>query len=99
MQLKSISALEWDFNGFSFIFAVHQTVDGITVRPRPRAMVSIETAKPKIKLSHKSNKTIGDVQAASDTRIRRLIPYMSYHNPGNDYNYNPMEFLSLVIKI
>lgn len=66
-------------------------VDGITVNPRK--MLLATAAKPKMKLS---NRTIGETQ--TDTRIRRLIPYTSYYNPGDDYSYNPMEFLSLVNK-
>lgn len=77
------------------IFLAHQAVDGITVKPSE--MVSLTTSKPNMKSSYKLNKTIhGGTQSASDSRIRRLIPYMSYYNNGHDYTYNPMEFLSLV---
>lgn len=80
----------------SFIFTAHQVADGITVRA---SEVSIASAKPKMKTLVKSNKTVdGEVQITSDTRVRRLIPYMSFYHPGHEYSYNPLEFLPVVNK-
>lgn len=50
-----------------------------------------------MKPSHKSNRTIdGEIQVTSDSRLRRLIPYMSYYYPGNDYKNYQSEFLPVV---
>lgn len=68
-------------------------MDGITVKPIDK--ISITTSQP-MKSPLKTNKTIGgEVQIISDKRFRRLIPYMSYYYPGNDFNY-PVDFMPMV---
>lgn len=76
----------------SFIVSAHQEADGIKVRSSEAA------TKLMMKTSLKSNKTVdGEIQQiTSDTRVRRLIPYMSYYYPGHEYPYNPLEFLPMV---
>jgi hypothetical protein len=75
---------------------VFQTIDGITIPPKE---ISITTSKPMM-LMRMSNKSIaGEVQmTSSDSRIRRLIPYMSYYYPQHEYNNYPLEYLPMVGK-
>lgn len=91
LNYRSISSSKWLLIWTFVIFAAHQATEAIIVRAED---VSITTSKPMLMLVKKSNKTHDDI--ISDTRIRRLIPYMSYyHHVANDYF--PQEYLQTVI--
>lgn len=48
-------------------------------------------------MKNSSKAIVGEVQVAStDSRVRRLIPYMSYYYPNNEHNFYPLEYLPTV---
>lgn len=56
------------------------------------------TTKPKVmkKSGNSSSMDNESLVASSDNRYRRLIPYMSFYVPTNDYNPYPINYVPMV---
>lgn len=72
------------------------SVDSITVSPDLGIRNSTRLPTKRLKMTNDTTLLTGETQVTAENRYRRLIPYMTYYVPSNDYNV-PVNYVPMMV--